>query len=177
MLDQIERQARLSVARGCGFAALAILTFFVGLSSEPGLAFKSAGVLALLTAAVLLIKARIAPRRPYKRTELWVMLKPDERPQEAIAQQVIGTVLRETYLFFALQASYSGRDDPGRTRRPLRVSSRAQDERGPVPALVPASMPASVPARAPFRVAPAICQPSVCQSRVCVNQPLADPGA
>ena len=105
MLDRIERAAHLSVARGCGFAALAILTFFVGLSFDLRMAFKSAGILALLTSAVLLLKAQVARSRPYKRTELWVMLNPAERPQAAIAQQVIGTVLRETYLYFALHAA------------------------------------------------------------------------
>ena len=31
-------------------------------------------------------------------------LRPAERPQSAIAQQIIGTVMRETYLYFALHA-------------------------------------------------------------------------
>ena len=105
MLDRIEYLAHLSVSRGCGFAALAILTFFVGLSGDMPLALKSAGVLSLLTCTVLLVKARMAPRHPYKQTEVWIMLKPDERPVPAIAQQIIGTVLRETYLYFALHAA------------------------------------------------------------------------
>ena len=105
MLDRIEYLARLSVARACGFAALAILTFFVGLAAELTLALKTAGTLALITCLILLLKAQFARQRPYKHTELWVMLKPDERPAAAIAQQLIGTVLRETYLRFALHAA------------------------------------------------------------------------
>ncbi len=105
MLDQIETKARLSVARGCGFAALAILTFFVGLSGDMPTALKCAGLLSLLTCAVLILKAQLARARPYKHTELWIMLKPSERPQPAIAQQVIGTVLRETFLYFALHSA------------------------------------------------------------------------
>lgn len=105
MLDRIEKLAQLSVARGCGFAAVAILTFFVGMSADLTAAIKSAGLLSLLTCLVLLIKAWSAPKRPYKHTELWVMLKPAERPQPEIAQQVIGTVLRETYLTFALHSA------------------------------------------------------------------------
>lgn len=104
MLERIEELAHLSVARGCGFAALAIVVFFVGLSSDPPVACKLSGILALLTCLVLLLKAQLAPRRPYKHTELWVMLMPQERPQAAIAQQIIGTVLREAYLVFALHA-------------------------------------------------------------------------
>jgi len=107
MLDRIEYLARLSVGRACGFATLAILTFFVGLSGEMALALRSAGLLCLLTCFVLLLKALSARRRPYKQTEVWLMLKPGERPQESVAQQVIGTVLRQTYLQFALAAAFA----------------------------------------------------------------------
>ncbi len=104
MLDRIEQLARLSVSRACGFAALAILTFFVGLSSDLTLALRIAGLLSLLACLVLLLKAQFAMLRPYKRTEVWLLLKPEERPQAAIAQQIIGTVMRETFLYFALHA-------------------------------------------------------------------------
>ena len=105
MLQRVEDLARLSVGRGCGFASIAILTCFVGLSSDIGLALRTVGVLGLIVSVVLLIRARRATGRPYQHTELWIMLKPQERPQRAIAQQVIGNVLRETYLYFAMQAA------------------------------------------------------------------------
>ena len=105
MLPRIEYLAQLSVSRGCGFAALAILTFFVGLSADMAIALKSAGFLSLITCLTLVLKARLAPRHPYKRTELWVLLRPHERPEPSIAQQIIGTVLRETYLYFAFHAA------------------------------------------------------------------------
>lgn len=105
MLDRIERLAHISVGRACGFAGIAIATVFVGMLGDLAIAMKSAGILGLLTCLVLLLKAWGALRRPYNHTELWVMLKPSERPQAAIAQQVIGTVLRETYLVYALHAA------------------------------------------------------------------------
>ena len=104
MLDHIEKVARLSVSRACGFAGLATLVFIVGMSSDMVLALKTGGVLALLTCLVLLLKALRARRQPYASTEVWIMLRPAERPQSAIAQQIIGTVMRETYLYFALHA-------------------------------------------------------------------------
>jgi hypothetical protein len=107
MIQRIEHLAHVSVARGCGFAAIAIFTFVVGLSGEMALALKAGGILSLLTAMVLVLKAALANRRPYKRTELWIMLDPSERPQPAVAQQIIGTVLREAYLYFALHAALS----------------------------------------------------------------------
>lgn len=104
MLDRIEKLARLSVSRACGFAALAIVTFFIGLSSDLALALKMSGILSLLTCSILLLKARWALQRPYKHTEVWLLLKPEDRPQAAIAQQIIGTVMRETFLYFAFHA-------------------------------------------------------------------------
>jgi hypothetical protein len=105
MIERIEHLAHVSVARGCGFAALAILTFFIGMLGDLVTAFKCAGYLSLLASAVLLLKAGLARIQPYRRTELWLMLKPAERPPAAVAQQLIGTVLREAYLRFARQAA------------------------------------------------------------------------
>lgn len=105
MIDRIEQLAHVSVARGCGFAALGIVMFFIGMSGDLALAFKSAGYLSMLATTVLLLKARLARARPYRRTELWMMLKPAERPPEAVAQQLIGNTLRDVYLNFALQGA------------------------------------------------------------------------
>lgn len=105
MIEKIEYLAHVSVARGCGFAALGILTFFIGMSADLVVAFKCAGYLALLTCFVLLLKAGLASRRNYRRTELWIMLKPVERPDASVAQQLISAVLRETYLRFAGHAA------------------------------------------------------------------------
>ncbi len=105
MIQKLEALAELSIARGCGFAGLGILTFMIGSVSDPVLAFKTGGLLTFLACAVLLIKARAARTRPYKRTELWVMMRKDERPDAAIAQQVIGNVLQDVYYRFAQQAA------------------------------------------------------------------------
>jgi hypothetical protein len=105
MLQRIEHTAQISVARACGFAALAIATFMVGLSGDIATSLRAGGILSLVTSVILLLKAWQAARRPYKHTELWLMLAPQDRPNSAIAQQIIGTVLRETFLYFALHAA------------------------------------------------------------------------
>lgn len=105
VLQSIERVAELSIARGCGFAGLGIFTFMVGLSWDPVLAFKAGGLATMLACAVLVIKAHYALSKPYKRTELWVILPPDLRPRAEVAQQVIGSVLREVCLRFATHAA------------------------------------------------------------------------
>jgi hypothetical protein len=105
MLQRIEALAELSIARGCGFAALAIFTFMVGLSWDPALATEVGGILALFVCAILVVKAQLAPRRPICKTELWMMLDRSHRPSGAIAQRIIGPVLHACYLRFALYAA------------------------------------------------------------------------
>jgi hypothetical protein len=101
----IEQTAELSVVRGCSFAALGILTTMVGLSGDLALMLKTGGLLTLLTSAVLQLKAWHATTRPYKTTELWIMLEPAERPSDVVAQQVLGAVLREVYIRFAMRTA------------------------------------------------------------------------
>jgi hypothetical protein len=104
-MHRVQQLAWVSVARGCGFAALAIFTFMIGLSGDMAAAFKAGGILTLIASLVLLVKGWQAPARPYKRTEVWVMLQPDERPHAALAQTLIGETLRRTYMMFALHSA------------------------------------------------------------------------
>lgn len=104
-MHRVQQLAWVSVARGCGFAALAIFTFMIGLSGDVPAAFKAGGILTLITSLVLLVKGWQAPGRPYKHTEVWVMLQPDERPHAALAQTLIGETLRRTYMMFALHSA------------------------------------------------------------------------
>lgn len=101
MLDRIETLATRSVGRGCAFAMLAIGTMMVGLSYEPALAFEMGGVFSLLVSLVLLAFAAHAPRKRYDETELWLMLKPAERPPQQIAQSIVSRLLKSAYLSFA----------------------------------------------------------------------------
>lgn len=105
MLQRIESLAEISIARGCGFAALAIFTFMVGLSWDMALACKVGGLLVLLVCLILTVKAQHAPRRPVCKTELWMMLDGSHRPSADLAQCIIGPVLHVCYLRFALYAA------------------------------------------------------------------------
>lgn len=100
-MESVERAAYLSVGRACAFGALAIFCFVVGLSYDPNLAARVGGFLCMLMTAILLMRAASAPTRSYKRTETWLMLESSERPSAHIAQQVIGSVLREAYFWYA----------------------------------------------------------------------------
>jgi hypothetical protein len=100
---EIMRQvAYATVLRACGFGSLAIFCFMVGLSFEPRIAFQSGGVLTMIMTGVLFLKAIEARWKSYRRTEMWLYLREEDRPPAAVAQRLTSTVLRETYLTFAM---------------------------------------------------------------------------
>ncbi len=103
-MEAIERAAFISVGRTFGFAGLAIFCIMFSFSFAPPLATFIGGLLCLATAALLFVQGVMARRRPYKRTETWMILPRQERPAPEIAQRVIGEVLRETYLRFTRDA-------------------------------------------------------------------------
>ena len=58
-----------------------------------------------MMALVLIFKAREALTKDYRKTEMWLYLPKDLRPPETYAQWASSTVLRDTYLTFALWTS------------------------------------------------------------------------
>jgi hypothetical protein len=105
MMDHIRRLAWISVARGCGFGALAVFCFMFGFITTPSLALDAGGFGFLLMAAILMVKAGRAHVLSHKRTELWLMLEPDRRPPPEVASGVITRMRRETMLRFAYLSS------------------------------------------------------------------------
>ncbi len=104
-MDAIENAAHVSIGRACGFAGLGIFCVMFGLSYEPDLAARAGGTLSLVVALILAFRAWTARTRPYKNTELWIIIDKDKRPPGEIAQQVVGEALREAYLWFAESAA------------------------------------------------------------------------
>src|SRR6266545_312410 len=105
IMDHMRQIAFATAARACGFGSLAIFCVMIGLSFEPRAAFQAGGFLTTLMALILIFKAREALTKNYRRTEMWLYLPEDVRPPEAQAQWASSTVLRETYLTFALWTS------------------------------------------------------------------------
>ena len=104
MIDPIRDACDVSIRRACGFAVLAIGTAMVGFSYHPLLAIRFGAILTTVMVLVLLIKGSRAPRRPYRRTEVWLILGKQHNLPETRAQQVIGNTLRERYLWHATVA-------------------------------------------------------------------------
>lgn len=97
--------AAQSVGRACFFAALAIWCVMVGLIADPLRSVKAGAILTILVACVLLLKAGRVTHVSYKKTELWLLLDRKIALQPEVAQRVITTILRETYLRYALYAA------------------------------------------------------------------------
>ena len=104
-MERMRQVAFQTVQRACLFGALAIFCMMVGLSAVLRLAFKVGGTLTVLMAAILIYKAREARSKPYRKTEMWLYLPKHYRPPDDYAQWASATVLRETYLNFALWTS------------------------------------------------------------------------
>lgn len=104
-MERMRRIAFQTALKACMFAALAIFCMMVGLSYDLRLAFQTGGTLTILLSVVLVYKAIEARTKSYKKTEMWLLIPKDERPPESYAQRVSSTLLRETYLTFALWSS------------------------------------------------------------------------
>jgi hypothetical protein len=100
-LDRIRACARHSIGRGFLFALLAILTSVAGMIGWPVSALRLGALLSMLMAAILVLRATWAPRRPYRRTETWVLLQRRHGLNESLAQDAISRILAETYWRFA----------------------------------------------------------------------------
>jgi hypothetical protein len=105
MYDQIERLTTLSVARGVGFACLAVLCFMVGFAGDTVNLLRSGGFGALLIAVSLFIKARNTDPRHYRRTEVWIMLAEDMRPPADVAARMVTDARRLVLLRWSLRAA------------------------------------------------------------------------
>jgi hypothetical protein len=105
VMELMRRIAFETVLRACGFGSLAIFCVMIGMSFEPRFAFQAGGTLTILMALILMYKAREALTKDYRKTEMWLYLPKDFRPPEAYAQWASATVLRDTYLTFAMWTS------------------------------------------------------------------------
>jgi len=101
-MEYMRQVAFETVLRACGFASLAIFCVMIGMSFMPKLAFQAGGFLTTMMSGILILKAFEARTKDYRRTEMWLYLEKDQRPPAAYAQWASATVLRETYLTFAL---------------------------------------------------------------------------
>lgn len=104
-MEHMRQIAYETVLRACGFASLGIFCVMTGMSFDPRLAFQAGGFLTTIMAFILILKSREALTKDYRRTEMWLYIDKDFRPPEAYAQWASATILRDTYLTFAMWTS------------------------------------------------------------------------
>ncbi len=107
-MKAIENAAFVTVGKACGFAWLAIFCTTFGFMYEPPLAALVGAVMSLSLALILKACGAYSLRKPYKRTEMWLYIREEDRPPEAYAQRIISNTLHDTYQWFAKQASVFG---------------------------------------------------------------------
>ena len=100
-MEEMRRIAYTTVLRACAFASLAIFCVMIALSFLPRSAFQAGGFLSIVMTLVLVLKAHEARTKNHRHTELWLYLPKEKRPPQAVAQKMISTIMRETYLIFA----------------------------------------------------------------------------
>ncbi|MEX2297975.1 MAG: hypothetical protein WD715_11195 [Dongiaceae bacterium] len=103
-MDRIRSLAALSVGRACFFAGFTIWATMFALIVHPVLALRVGAALVSIVACVLLIKGRNAPERPYRETEVWLLMdRKTDLPEDRV-QRAIGGVLAEIYRRYARYA-------------------------------------------------------------------------
>ena len=105
MTERLHQLATISVARGVGFAGLAIVCTMVGFSGSIPALLKVGGLGAALVTAVLVLKAGGAPKLSHRRTEIWLMLEAHERPPAGLAQSMISSARQSALLRFAFASA------------------------------------------------------------------------
>ncbi len=98
MPETIRQKAFLSIVRGSGFALLAIVCLMLAFSYDGGMALRVGGFAMLLASVILMLKAHHAPSRPFRRTEVWLMLEEPQRPKGDVAQTLIADSLIDASL-------------------------------------------------------------------------------
>lgn len=104
-MDRILTVADQTIRRACAFAGLGVGFTMLALSFDMVLAFRAGAVLTTAVFAMLLWLGHRAPRADVRRTELWSVVGRGLRLSRERAQALLGSVLRERYLWHADRAA------------------------------------------------------------------------
>lgn len=99
--------ADTSIRRACGFALIAIFTTMVGFSGDPYIAIRFGAFMVTATALILLWRGLGAPKRNFRDTEVWLMIRntAPAMPKKRL-QLLIGAALAERYFWHARIAAH-----------------------------------------------------------------------
>lgn len=104
-VEMVRIFADFSIRRGCGFALLGVCCVMFAFAFDMRQAFHVGAILVAGIAIMLWIKCLHARRKPYYRTEVWIMLPERPRMGKPELQRLIGGVLAERYWWHAKAAA------------------------------------------------------------------------
>jgi hypothetical protein len=107
MYERIEALTTLSVARGVGFAALAVFCIMVGFASDTVNMLRAGGLGALMITVVLYAKANNTSPERYRSTEVWIMLDKDQRPPDELAAGMVCRARRTVLLRWSERSAWA----------------------------------------------------------------------
>ncbi|MEW6256221.1 MAG: hypothetical protein AB1592_09700 [Pseudomonadota bacterium] len=104
-MEEINRLARITVSRACGYAAVAISAIMAALSYNLRISFQMGGVLCLVVALVLIVKATSIDAPDDNRTDPFG-LRTEAVPQsDNHLRRMVSRALRDAYFTFARHAA------------------------------------------------------------------------
>lgn len=104
-MEAFHRFACATIARDTTFVALGAATLMVGFSFAPALALAIGANIALVFTIALLLRAACLSDDRIERTEVWRVLKPQERPVGDVGRRSARDDLQEVLLRFAQAAA------------------------------------------------------------------------
>lgn len=104
-VETVRILADFSIRRGSGFALLGVCCVMSAFAFDMRLAFHVGAVLVACVAIVLWLKGLRAPRKPYFKTELWIMLPERPRMGKPELQRLVDGILAERFWWHAKAAA------------------------------------------------------------------------
>ena len=104
-MDRLAQFAFSLTLRDASFVTLAAITLMVGFSFDPPLALVIGAHVALMFSLFLLYRVTVLTDERMKRTELWRVLEPHERPRGDFALVLAHDRLEEVLLRFSKTAA------------------------------------------------------------------------
>ncbi len=104
-VETVRILADFTIRRGAGFALLGVCCVMFAFAFDMRQAFHIGAVLVALIAVALWLKSLLAPRRPYFRTELWILLPERPRMGKPELQRLIGGILADRFWWHAKAAA------------------------------------------------------------------------
>lgn len=104
-MDALQRAARASVARICGYYCLGVLLVMAALSFDPTSSFRTGAMLAIALSGVLIYKAWTMPGGKSDGDDAWVMIKEqNDAGSLKDPNRLQSAALREAYHEFSRKA-------------------------------------------------------------------------